>query len=310
MTVREELALVRPTSSTAVTIGTFDGVHLGHRHLLKRLKEAAIREGLASLVVTFRNHPRNVLDSTSRSQYITDVDTRVALLKELGADQVVCINFTRELSLLSAREFVLILMEKLQMKGLVMGPDFALGHGREGDAPAMRRLGEQLGFWLETVDPFRLEEGAVKSRAIRELLVQGRVEEAGRMLGRYFSVSGTVVLGERRGRQLGFPTANISPPADMVLPGDGIYATWATVEGKRYESATSIGVRPTFGAGERLVEGFLMDFEGDIYDKELTLEFVRRLRDELAFPTVEALVEQMVQDVEQSRAVLSGRADA
>ena len=197
-------------------------------------------------------------------------------------------------------------VEDLKMKGLVVGPDFALGHRRQGDVTTLRELGQPAGFWVETVDHFGLGEGAVKSSAIRELLVQGQVEKVRGMLGRPFSMMGEVLGGDRRGRDLGFPTANLLPKPNMAIPGDGIYATWATVDGARHQAATSIGVRPTFGAGERVIESYLLDFSGDLYGKQLTVEFAQRLREELAFSSVEALVEQMKHDVEQSRAVLSG----
>ena len=299
-----------PPSGTVVTIGIFDGVHLGHQHLLKQLTEAAKKAGLLSLVLTFRNHPLSVLSPSVTLKYITDLDTRVALLTKFGIDQVVCVDFTLALSLMKASEFVSMLVKDLRMKGLVVGPDFALGHRREGDVDTLRRLGVEVGFWVETVAPFSLAEVPIKSSAIREMLNQGQIEMVSQMLSRPFSLTGEVVAGERRGRDLGFPTANLSPTSDLALPGDGIYATWATVGGQRYQSATSIGVRPTFGGGRRLVECFLIDFDGDLYGRQLTLEFAQRLREELAFPSAEALVEQMKRDVEQSRAILTGQSHA
>jgi riboflavin kinase/FMN adenylyltransferase len=307
MTLQADIAGGPPPADTAITIGTFDGVHLGHRHLVRSLTEAAQRQGLTPIVLTFKNSPRSVLNPAAQLSYITDLETRLSLLHQPGIDRVVPVEFTRELSQLSAAEFVDALSKELGMKGLVVGPDFALGHRRQGDVATLREMGKTAGFWVETVNNFSLDDAPVKSSAIRELLAQGQVERVKRMLDRPFSLAGEVETGDRRGRELGFPTANLAPKPSMAVPGDGIYATWAIVDGVRYQGATSIGVRPTFGGGgDRRVETFLLDFSGDLYGKRMTLEFEHRLRGELAFSSVDALVQQMKQDVEQSRAVLSG----
>ena len=307
MTLQADIAGGPPPADTAITIGTFDGVHLGHRHLVRSLTEAAQRQGLTPIVLTFKNSPRSVLNPAAQLSYITDLETRLSLLHQPGIDRVVPVEFTRELSQLSAAEFVDALSKELGMKGLVVGPDFALGHRRQGDVATLREMGKTAGFWVETVSNFSLDDAPVKSSAIRELLAQGQVERVKRMLDRPFSLAGEVETGDRRGRELGFPTANLAPKPSMAVPGDGIYATWAIVDGVRHQGATSIGVRPTFGGGgDRRVETFLLDFSGDLYSKRMTLEFEQRLRGELAFSSVDALVQQMKQDVEQSRAVLSG----
>ena len=307
MTFQADIAGGPPPNGSAITIGTFDGVHLGHRHLLRALTEAAQPEGLTPVVLTFKNSPRSVLNPAAQLRYITDFETRLELLHQPGIGRVVPVEFTRELSQLSASEFVAALLREFGMKRLVVGPDFALGHRRQGDVPALRELGSTAGFRVETVTNLILDDAPVKSSAIRELLAQGQVEKVKRMLDRPFSLTGKVETGDRRGRDLGFPTANLAPEPIMAVPGDGIYATWATVDGVRRQGATSIGVRPTFGGGgDRRVETYLLDFSGDLYGKHITLEFAQRLRGELAFSSVDALVQQMKQDVEQSRAVLSG----
>ena len=305
MTIHEELARVAPARGTVLTIGTFDSVHLGHRYLLRRVKEMAESGGLLSAVLTFRNHPRPVLNPEVTLNYITTLEERISLIRGQGIDQIIGVNFTTALSLLKAREFVSLLLEHLKVKGLVLGPDFALGHRREGDIPTLKRLGEEMGFWVEPVEPVLMDESVINSSRIRGSITLGDIEYAGRMLGRAYALTGVVVEGARRGRLLGFPTANLSLDSGLIVPGDGIYATWATVEGTRYRSATSIGVRPTFGAGDRTVEAFIMDFQEDLYGKLLTLEFVCRLREELAFSSPEALIEQMKADVDQARSVLS-----
>jgi riboflavin kinase/FMN adenylyltransferase len=307
MTLRANIADGSVPAGSAISIGTFDGVHLGHRHLLGTLTEIARQEGLTPVALSFKNSPRSVLNPAAQLSYITDLGTRLSLLHQLGIGLVVPVEFTRELSQLSATQFVGALRRELAMKGLVVGPDFALGHRRQGDVATLKEMGETAGFWVKTVDNFVQDGAPVKSSGIRELLSQGRVEQVRRMLDRPFSLAGEVESGDRRGRDLGFPTANLSPQPTMAVPGDGIYATWATVDGVRHQGATSIGVRPTFGGGgARRIETYLLEFSGDLYGKRMTLEFAQRLRGELAFSSVDALVQQMKQDVEQSRAVLSG----
>ena len=307
MTLRRDIADTSWLKDSAISIGVFDGVHLGHRHLLRRLTENAQRHGLSSVVLTFKNSPRSALNPAAELRYITDLETRLALLRQPGINQVVPVDFTLELSQLTATQFVDALIAELGMKGLVVGPDFALGHRRQGNVDALREMGSTAGFWVETVDNFLLDGAPVKSSVIRELLAQGQVEKVNGMLDRQFSLTGEVESGDRRGRDLGFPTANLAAGPTMAVPADGIYATWATVDGVRHKGATSIGVRPTFGGGgERRIETYLLDFSGDLYGKKLTLEFAQRLRGELAFSSADALIQQMERDVEQSRAVLSG----
>ena len=305
MTIYQELDRVSPSGDTVLTIGTFDGVHLGHRKLLQRLKATAASQGLLSVVLTFRDHPRLVLNPGTKLQYITTLEERLALLEGQGIDLVIPVDFTPEVALLKASDFVALLSGPLRMRGMVVGPDFALGHRREGDISALRRLGTDANFWLETVEPASMGGGVINSSAIRDMITQGNVVNTSQMLGRWYSLSGLVVEGDRRGQLLGFPTANLSLDPLVVFPADGIYATWAIVEGQRHQAATSIGVRPTFGAGHRTVETFILDYQGDLYGKRLTLEFASRLREECAFATVDALIEQMRLDVEQSRAILS-----
>ena len=305
MTIHQELAKASPSRDTVITIGTFDGVHLGHRQLLRRLQSMAVSAGFLPTVLTFRNHPRLVLNPGAKLQYITPLEEREALLRGEGVELVIAIDFTSELSLLTASEFVELLTRNLRMKGLVVGPDFALGHGREGNISVLKRLGSEVGFWVEPVEPVQMGQDFVRSSSIRSQIAEGDVESASRMLGRWFTLRGLVVEGDRRGKQLGFPTVNLSLDPDLVVPADGIYASWAVVEGRRHQAATCIGVRPTFGPGQRVVEAFILDFEGDLYGRQVVLKFVRRLRDEQAFPTAEALVQQMKLDVEQTQAVLT-----
>ena len=306
MIIDQQLAQASPLLDTAITIGVFDGVHLGHQCLLQRLRTLASAKGLLSVALTFRNHPRNVLRPEVKLGYITTRDDRIDLIRAQGVDQVVAVEFTREVSMLRAPEFVELLSRHLRMRGLLVGPDFALGHGREGDVSSLRSLGDEMGFWVEQAEPVGLGIGIVRSSVTRDLIAAGEVKAAGDMLGRRYSLTGTVVPGDRRGRTLGFPTANLDLDADLVLPADGIYATWALIDGRRHQAATCIGVRPTFGVSGRTVEAFILDFDEDLYGKPVTLEFASRLRDEEAFSTVDALIRQMNLDVEQTRDLLSG----
>jgi len=302
--VIEELASYRPERETLLTVGVFDGVHLGHQHLINRLIQQASSRKLLSGVVTFNSHPEVVLSSRDRLPRLTTVGERTTLLKGLGVELVVPLTFSIELAALSALEFVGLLREHLKMRGLVIGPDFALGRGREGDAARLQTLGQELGFTVEVVEPLLLEGTQVSSTAIREALSRGDMKTASRLLGHHFILSGSVVGGKERGHNLGYPTANIEVDADHALPADGVYATLGHIGDAVYKSVTNIGTRPTFGEGERTIEVFLFDFSGDIYGQQLSLELVERLRGEIKFAGPDELTAQIEKDVEQAKAVL------
>ena len=304
MSLRQRLASFAPDRETVLTIGVFDGVHLGHQHLLQQLTQLAQPDYLPA-VLTFTNHPITVLRPGTQVRYITTPEQRTRLLKAQGIQLVVGLEFTLEDSRVTAQDFAALLVETLGMKGLLMGPGSAVGHNRQGDIKFLRQLSPQLGFWVEEVQPLVLDGSPVQSRRIREAIRCGDVTAGTRLLGRNFSLTGKVVLGDRRGRGLGFPTANLEVAPDVIIPGDGIYATWAIIDGVRHPSATSIGVRPTFGPGERLVEAYLMDFDADLYGKHLCVEFVRKLRDQEQFSTVDALVDQINRDVADCRLALA-----
>jgi riboflavin kinase/FMN adenylyltransferase len=307
MSIERQFSQAAPSGDTVLTIGTFDGVHRGHQRLFQRVREEAQARGLQSAAITFRNHPRTVVSPGARVEYLTPWPQRKSLIKAQGIEHLVALEFTKELSLLKAREFVALLVDHLRMKALVVGPDFALGHRREGDIDTLKALGREMDFQVWMVEPEVVNEGQpIRSRTLRQLIAAGDVGLAETMLGRPFSLGGVVTKGDQRGKGLGFPTANITPEPDLLVPGDGIYATWAIVGGRRHQSATSIGVRPTFGPGSRSVEAYIFDFDSDIYGETLTLEFAYRLREEQAFSSVESLVEQMGRDVAQARSVLTG----
>ena len=306
MKAKNELEQQSWFGPSVVTIGVFDGVHRGHQYLLDRLKLKAEAEACQSVVVTFLNHPSTALRPETSIHYLLPTDQRIRLLNNTGVDQVVSITFDKELSRLDPAQFLQLLSGVVDLKGLVVGPDFAMGHQREGTVPVLQKLGLDLGFTVEAVKPIESDAGWVSSTAIRQSLTDGRVKLASDMLGYLFTLSGQVVHGEGRGKELGFPTANLSLAPQIIVPADGIYATWVRVEGKRLPSATSIGTRPTFGSNARTVETHILDVSENFYGSDLVLELVDRLRDEWRFKTVDDLINQMHRDVLEARIVLEG----
>ncbi len=305
-TLEEELAQASSTQDTYLTVGVFDGVHVGHQHLLDLLKREAAKARCLPGVVTFRNQPRTVLSPGSSVPLLTPIEERARLLKALNIAVVVPVMFTREVSLLPAQEFVALLQRRLRMKGMVIGPDFALGHNREGTPEALREMGKGMGFSVVVAQPYLQEGQRVSSTSIRQALARGDLTAVAHGLGRRYAIVGEVVRGQGRGGpQLGYPTANLQPDPETALPADGIYASWAHVAQRRYAAAASIGVRPTFGPGNaRTVEAFLLDFSGSLYGQQVRLEFVQRLREERAFPGPEALKLQIAEDVAETRKAL------
>ena len=306
MKAREELSSVSSSGPVLATIGVFDGVHRGHRHLLRTLREEVISRGVRSAAVTLRQHPVTVLRPEVSVPYVCSLEDRLILLGR-EVDLVVPLTFDRDLSLLRPGQFVTLLRTALDLRGLVVGPDFAMGHNREGTVPVLQALGREMDFSLHAVEALDLEGlGMVSSTAVRRALEEGRVEEAVRLLGRPFALSGIVEAGEGRGRGLGFPTANLSIDPLLALPGDGVYASWVWVGDVRRPAAVSIGLRPTFGGGQRAVEAHILDFSEELYGAEVRLEFVARLRGQETFETADALVAQIHQDVDRTRRVLIG----
>jgi len=302
--VSSELAKFTPERGTLLTVGVFDGVHLGHRQLIDRLTREAARRRLISGVVTFTHHPKVVLSPKSKLARLTTLQQRIDLLKNVGVEIVVPLTFTREFAALSARQFIELLRQYLRMEGLVIGPDFALGRKREGNVASLRALGRELGFTVEVVQPLILEDSVVSSTAIRGALARGDMKTTSRLLGRPYRLGGLVVGGNERGHGLGYPTANIRVDADQALPADGVYATLAYLGDRTYESVTNIGVRPTFNDGERMVEVFLMDFDADIYGRDLSIELIDRLRGEVKFASPEELSRQIATDVREAKTIL------
>jgi riboflavin kinase/FMN adenylyltransferase len=304
MQIEAELAGFAPSQETVLTIGVFDGVHLGHQQLIDYLKRQALVRDYLPGVVTFRNHPLEVLSPHTHLPRLTSLEERIRLLQKLGIELIVPLSFTPELAQLSARDFVALLQKHLKMRGLVIGPDFALGRDREGDLSVLHSLGKERGFWVDVVPPKVINGEVVSSTSIRQALAKGDTTKIKRLLGRPHALIGQVGHGAERGRQLGFPTANLEINSSQALPSDGVYATKAHVAGHSYPSVTNIGTRPTFGEGERTVEVYLLDFEGRLYSQEIRVELIEQLRAEKRFSSPEELKNQISRDVQQARSIL------
>ncbi|OGN99553.1 MAG: riboflavin biosynthesis protein RibF [Chloroflexi bacterium RBG_13_52_12] len=303
MTVEEELAKFTAEDSV-LTIGVFDGVHLGHRHLISELLNQAKQKKVLSGVVTFLQHPEDLLTSGKKLPFLTDITTRINLLKEAGVDFVVTLTFTSQMARLDARVFVELLQKYLKMRGMVIGPDFALGKERQGDIDTLQRLGQEMNFSVTVVPPLKINGEVVSSTAIRQALADGDMEKYARLTGHSFSLHGRVVTGAGRGEGLGFPTANLDVSSGQAVPPDGVYAGLAHINGRVYQTMTNIGRNPTFGKNERTVESFLLEYHGDLYGHELSVDFISRLRDEKKFINIEELKKQVAEDVRRGKILL------
>jgi riboflavin kinase/FMN adenylyltransferase len=305
MQVIDDLTQAKLHGPSVVTVGSYDGVHIGHQHLLARMKEVANQLGYYTALVTFYPQPKAVLAPHLSIRYLTTPAQKITLLDALGLDLTAILPFTRETAQTSAAEFVTQLVTHLKMRQLWVGPDFALGRNREGDIPRLRQLGQEMGFEVHVVEPFIRDGEVVSSTRIRHLLMRGEIREATALLGRYPSLIGQVMQGAQRGRLLGFPTANLSILPERAIPADGVYACFVWVNGERHPAVTNVGVRPSFAGGERTVETHLLNFNGDLYGLDLKLEFVERLRPEKRFENLDELVAQIRSDAERAAKLLA-----
>jgi len=288
-----------------LTVGVFDGVHRGHQQILKKITAGAHANEAPAVVLTFHPHPVSVL-SGREVKCLTLPGERADLLAQLGVDVVITERFTRELSQVTAYDFMIWLKRQLGLKHLLIGYDFALGKGREGNAARLAEIGLELGYSVDVIPAFEDDGGVISSTAIRKLIVAGDVAEATRLLGHPYSLHGLVIRGDGRGRTIGVPTANIDYPSEKLIPARGIYACWAYLKDRKYIAAVNIGINPTFTPEKQTlnVEAYLLDFDEEIYGEDLRLDFVARLRDELTFDSVEELVKQIWADVEATRQIL------
>ena len=305
----------RPMSGTAVTIGAYDGVHRGHRTVIGKVRALARQHDLESAVVTFDRHPASVVRPESAPKLLTDLEQKLELLAETGVDHTLVVHFDANRASESAEDFVHeILVDSLNAKRIVVGADFHFGHGRRGNVALLAAMGESLGFAVEGIELVGIdgvaaaEAGRVSSTGIRRALLDGDLELANEALGRPYEVRGLVGRGDQRGRDWGFPTANVAVPDDILLPKDGIYAGWYDrPDGSRHAAAISLGRRPTIYEQQpfSLLEAHLLDFSGDLYGERARIRFVEWLRGEEQFPSVDALIEQIGRDCDAARDVLT-----
>lgn len=291
---------IYPQRECAVTVGTFDGVHLGHRQIINKVLETAKRNKNLSTLVTFEPHPQLVLPKNERTdiRILSTVDEKIELLTEIGLDRLVVANFTSAFAALSAQEFVVdFLKKKLGMTHIVIGHDHAFGRGREGNIGLLNRLGKEYDFEVFEVEPVMENHKIISSTVIREALLDGNVNKANKYLGRQYSLGGRVVKGDGRGRELGTPTANIRPFSQYKLvPDVGIYATRIKFDRQIYDSVTYIGKRPTFNLEQKVVETHIFDFNTELYEKEVVLYFYGFIRKDARFDSLQKLVNQIAQD--------------
>jgi len=304
MLVIDDLIQVNLAQETVLTIGAFDGVHRGHEYLIRQLVKAAHESDRLAGLITFHPHPDVVL-ARRPPLYLTTPGEKVALLERLHLDLVTILRFDQEMARTSAADFIAMLCRHLHMVELWVGRDFALGKNREGDIPALRRLGTKLGFTVHVVEPLPANGDPISSTRIRMLLRQGNVREAARLLGRYPSLSGQVVASTKRKRHLGVPTANLEVRAERAIPADGVYAVYAVLGDVRYPAVANIGRQPGSENHTRTIETHILDFDGEIYGFDLVIEFVERLRPERQFASTEELLAQIREDIRAARELLA-----
>lgn len=294
-----------PLPNPVVTIGNFDGVHLGHREMFRRLKASAREIDGVSVVVTFDPHPLRVVASGRAVTLINTVEEKVTLIEASGIDYLLIIPFDQAFAAVEATEFVeRVLVGAIGIKRLLIGYDYAFGRGRGGNIDLLRQLGERFSFRVDALAPISVDETIYSSSLIRRMIRAGKVAEVVHYLGRHFSLGGKVVHGLHRGKALGFPTANIATDKELI-PADGVYAVKVKIDEVLYDGACNIGTNPTFANEQRTLEAFIFDFTGELYGQELRLYFIEHLRDERRFASVEELVMAITADVERCRVILA-----
>ena len=289
-----------PIGSVTLTVGSFDGVHLGHVDVIRRTVAAAVADGAQPALMTFEPHPRCVLDPANCPQSVTTLQEKLALVESLGIEHAIVIRFDRALAALSPREFTDLLASVMDVRRWVIGFDFAFGRERLGNAEWLRTNG----YAVDVVPPFTVNGKELHSSDLRRLITLGEMEEATHLLGREYSMAGPVEAGDKVGRRLGFPTANIGIEPNKLVPALGAYAGRAIAQEGGFTAALSVGYRPTFGGTQLRVEAFLLDFEGDLYQQRLELSFVRYLHPDITFPNTDDLVQQLRRDVADTRRIV------
>jgi riboflavin kinase/FMN adenylyltransferase len=298
-------SITTPLPASSVAIGTFDGLHRGHQALISACVADAHAHGRLAVVFTFDRHPAEIIAPDRVPGYLAPPEQRMEIIRSLGADELVIARFTPRFRQLSPESFLRFVVSGiLGAEAVFVGEDFRFGCNQEGNVAYLREAQERLCFRLEVLESVRVGSERVSSSQIRQLLQGGHLGKALEMLGHPYVLSATVVEGEKLGRKLGFPTANLQPVLAQVIPADGVYAVWVEWGGRRWKGACSIGLRPTVGGTQRTIEIYLLDFFGELYGERVSVEFVTRLRDEMKFDTLEALVQQIKRDVEQVQQVL------
>jgi len=293
--------------STVITIGAFDGLHIGHLRLLEETIKIG-KELLATpVILTFSPHPREVLRPQVPFYYLTLLDEKIEILSALRFPCLVVLPFTRSLAELTPDIFVeQYLVDYLKVKAVVVGYNFRFGRGRSGDVEYLLKMGKKYDFMVRIIEPVEIDGIKISSSLIRELLLKGEVERANRLLGRPYSLKGRVITGKGRGRLLGFPTANLEVPRKKLIPKEGVYAAWVDLENKRFMGALNIGKNPTFENKELSIEVHILDFSEDLYNKTIKVELIKYIRGEQKFPSLEKLIEQIKKDCQTVKEVLSG----
>ncbi len=299
---------VKRDLKTVLTVGTFDGVHAGHKVLVNRVQKISEKENARSVIVTFDPHPRDIINPGQAGiKLLTSLDERSELLADLGVDEMVVIPFDRDFSLLTSEEFVRdIIWEKIGVSDFVIGYDHQFGRNREGTIETVQELGQKLGFKTHVVSKQEVEDKTVSSTAIRHAIHDdGDMQLAATLLDKHYILNGTVVHGDKRGKKIGYPTANIKPQNEKkVIPRKGVYAVWVRYEGSYYQGMMNIGERPTFEGDSIVLEVHILDFDSNIYGKDVQLQFVQRIRDEQQFSGLEELKNQLKKDKKTVRSVL------
>jgi riboflavin kinase/FMN adenylyltransferase len=297
MKVFKSIKDIEITGESVVALGNFDGIHKGHQELIVRTVKSAKSANLKSAVFTFSNHPRNVIAGRSIIKNILSWEEKVAIIKSFGVDYLISVPFDYEMENMDPKGFILsILIGKLKMKEAYCGFNFKFGHLARGNAELLTKVGLEKDFGIHILEPVRIDNIIVSSSFIRELISEGKIDECEKYLGRYYSIGGTVVTGNKIGRTIGFPTSNIIIDESMVTPANGVYVTFCTYNGIRYKSITNVGIKPTIGDNKYTIETHIFDFNYDIYGKDIKVEFLTKLRDEMKFNNLIQLKDQITKD--------------
>lgn len=303
MEIFETLEAIQNIKPTAVALGNFDGVHLGHQELIRQAVKKAGDAGLKSAVFTFSNHPKDLLPKEKKVKNILVKSDKERIIESLGVDYLFNVPFTRRIMTMSPAAFVEeLLLDKFNMKAAFCGFNYHFGHKAQGNPEVLRQMGARHGYEVTEIPPYKIKGEIVSSSLIRTLIASGQVEQCKTYMGRHYAIGGEVVVGNRLGKKLGFPTSNLVIDPSMVTPPNGVYVTCCTYNGVRYPSVTNVGHKPTIGHYNKNVETHIFDFDKELYGKQITVEFFQKTRDEVKFDSVEELSAQIVRDCRQASA--------